>query len=666
MLLSHVTKRITTFGWSRSIPSLSARLREYPRSQLIKQKLTVNKVHYNTDAQDKKEFIMAILNSTATKREAKDYLRKYASGDRFNACIIVLQDLFGPGSNKAFPNDSDFCSGYGISSDLLTGFTSTVTKLKSLGINPIIIIDEKTDKKRSYHSAKLLDDNFARNNLNSCICPELLTKKNPLIDKTSETINKSYRLSYPLYQTLLQENIIPIVQPIVYDENNSSMSLTRDLPNYVSVLVDLLSENSSFECAQNPKQKQLSIEKIFVLNKTGGIPSVDRNNFAHVFINLHQEYASIVKELNAKIEALESDSTSNTDEALQKRIQMTLNKGNLENKLDTYKQHLQNLDIMATGLQNLPLSATGVIASLESCCSFEGEEYSAKKNPLLYNVLTDRSLISSSLPMFKKTQNDNEGDTKWYEMSLTGDDKKNNVNPEECAYFYTTVLKKGVDVKLFTEKTLTQHNSIGLPPKYWIRESITNAHNANASNTGGIAKNFQLEKPQFKLDMHKFLKIINSSFNRELDLEHYLDRINGNIAMIIIVGDYEGIAILTYEPTSPNSSSDIEQFPYLDKFAVMPHLKGSLGISDVIFDIMFKKFGHELLWRSRKDNVVNKWYFQRSCGSVDLAIDFGNGDVQRDNIFRLFYYGDSKKFSNLKVLRKYAKYIRDIKPSWKK
>ncbi|KAL6940190.1 hypothetical protein ACO0QE_004085 [Hanseniaspora vineae] len=663
MLLSHITKRFATLNWSKSVPLLSARLQEYPKSQLLNQAVTVtvSKLYYNTDAQDKKEFIMSILNSTATKREAKDYLRKYASGDRFNACIIVLQDMFGSGSN-----DSESCNGYGISNDLLTGFTSTVAKLKNLGINPIIIIDEKNDKKRSFHSAKLLDVKFARNNLNSCICPELLTKKNPLIDKTSEAINKPYRLSYPLYQTLLQENIIPIVEPIVYDENNSSMSLTCDLPNYVSVLVDLLSETSKYECTQNPEQKQLSIEKIFVLNKTGGIPSLDRNNFAHVFVNLHQEYAEIVNELNGEVARLESDSTSNTEEALQKRIQMTLNKTNLENKLDTYKQHLQNLNIMSHGLQNLPLSATGVIASLESCCSFEGEEYSAKKNPLLYNVLTDRSLISSSLPMFKKTQNDNEADTEWYEMSLTGDDKKNNVDPEESAYFYTTVLKKGVDVKLFTEKTLTQHNSLGLPQKYWIDESTSDKTNTNKKSTPKITETPQVGKSELKLDMHKFLKIINSSFNRELDLEHYLDRINGNIAMIIIVGDYEGIAILTYEPTSPNSSSDIEQFAYLDKFAVMPHLKGSLGISDVIFDIMFKKFGHELLWRSRKDNVVNKWYFQRSCGSVDLAIDFGNGDMQKDNIFRLFYYGDSKKFSDLKVLKNYAKYIRDIKPSWKK
>lgn len=51
-----------------------------------------------------------------------------------------------------------------------------------------------------------------------------------------------------------------------------------------------------------------------------------------------------------------------------------------------------------------------------------------------------------------------------------------------------------------------------------------------------------------------------------------------------MIGDYEGIAILTYEGSEENS------FVYLDKFAVLPHLKGSLGISDIIFNLMFKNF----------------------------------------------------------------------------
>ena len=140
-----------------------------------------------------------------------------------------------------------------------------------------------------------------------------------------------------------------------------------------------------------------------------------------------------------------------------------------------------------------------------------------------------------------------------------------------------------------------------------------------------------------------------------------MNRINGKIASIIVIGDYEGIAVLTYE--GPKNG----QFVYLDKFAVLPHLKGSLGISDIIFNLMFKKFPSEVVWRSRKDNVVNKWYFQRSVAVIDLSIDIGNNS-QKDSVFKLFYYGDPKAAENninsFSRLQEFTKYVRDIKPSW--
>ena len=168
-----------------------------------------------------------------------------------------------------------------------------------------------------------------------------------------------------------------------------------------------------------------------------------------------------------------------------------------------------------------------------------------------------------------------------------------------------------------------------------------------------------IPKANKKLDLKKLKLIIDSSFKKSIDLTHYLNRINGQIASIIVIGDYEGIAILTYEGPPEN------QFVYLDKFAVMPHLKGSLGISDIIFNLMFRKFPQELIWRSRADNVVNKWYFQRSTGVLDLSLKLGPND-QKDSIFKLFYYGDPEieSFHDINRLRDYAKYVRDISPSW--
>lgn len=148
-----------------------------------------------------------------------------------------------------------------------------------------------------------------------------------------------------------------------------------------------------------------------------------------------------------------------------------------------------------------------------------------------------------------------------------------------------------------------------------------------------------------------------------MDLHDYIKRINGKIATIIVIGDYEGIAILTYEGSEENS------FVYLDKFAVLPHLKGSLGISDIIFNLMFKKFPNEILWRSRKDNVVNKWYFQRSVAVLDLSIDLDPEHCdEKQSQFKLFYYGNpqyaKRALRDKKRLREFMRSVRDIKPSW--
>lgn len=54
-------------------------------------------------------------------------------------------------------------------------------------------------------------------------------------------------------------------------------------------------------------------------------------------------------------------------------------------------------------------------------------------------------------------------------------------------------------------------------------------------------------------------------------------------------------------------------FPYLDKFAVSPSAQGDKLGDDVWHALVSGQ--PELLWRSRSDNRVNSWYFERSHGS---------------------------------------------------
>ncbi|KAJ3127138.1 Amino-acid acetyltransferase, mitochondrial [Nowakowskiella sp. JEL0407] len=110
-----------------------------------------------------------------------------------------------------------------------------------------------------------------------------------------------------------------------------------------------------------------------------------------------------------------------------------------------------------------------------------------------------------------------------------------------------------------------------------------------------------------KLDLQKLKRLLESSFGKEL-LDGYWDRIDGKILSVIVAGDYDGAAIITEE-----GESGVEKVVYLDKFAVDPRCQGT-GVADIIWGEV-EKF-KDLMWRSRMDNPVNKWYFDRSLGQI--------------------------------------------------
>ena len=49
------------------------------------------------------------------------------------------------------------------------------------------------------------------------------------------------------------------------------------------------------------------------------------------------------------------------------------------------------------------------------------------------------------------------------------------------------------------------------------------------------------------VNKEKLIDLLNDSFGKSLDVCPYLDRINKNIATVVIVGDYDGAAIITWE-----------------------------------------------------------------------------------------------------------------------
>jgi amino-acid N-acetyltransferase len=131
-------------------------------------------------------------------------------------------------------------------------------------------------------------------------------------------------------------------------------------------------------------------------------------------------------------------------------------------------------------------------------------------------------------------------------------------------------------------------------------------------------------------------RLLEQSFGRVLDSDAFYTRLEKTLDFVIIAGDYAGAAVVTRETSSTNSSSP--PIVYLDKFAVLPSHQGD-GTVDFLWVALHDETyglglpfsvnlnggkegfgeGQDLVWRSRSNNPVNKWYFERSSGHVRMG-----------------------------------------------
>ncbi|KAJ7932555.1 mitochondrial amino-acid acetyltransferase [Mycena leptocephala] len=114
----------------------------------------------------------------------------------------------------------------------------------------------------------------------------------------------------------------------------------------------------------------------------------------------------------------------------------------------------------------------------------------------------------------------------------------------------------------------------------------------------------------------------------------FYDRLERTLDFVIVAGDYVGAAIVTNEPSSGSTAP----ISYLDKFAVLPSHQGD-GTVDFLWVALHDESyglghpfsanpnggkggvgeGRDLVWRSRANNPVNKWYFERSSGHMRMG-----------------------------------------------
>jgi amino-acid N-acetyltransferase len=454
----------------------------------------------------------------------------------------------------------------------------------------------------------------------------------------------------------LRDGHVVIVTPVAYLEenpravpvsaNDAVLALTKEFAG-LSTVPDPDEDPAVTAERIDALQKEVSLDRVILLHPLGGIPAFRGPQSSHVFINMEQEFDEIEEELtetresiagNAKVTApredigpasalLDSNPFSkfvNADVISPLPGQSNQLPG-AEAMSVLLDGHLENLRLSQQTLAMLPSASSGIIASPHEISNSARSPQSApsdlsavgtrrQRNPLIHNLLTDKPLLSSSLPPGRRA---------------AGSSRPSAISPLPP---HTTFVKRGMPLTL-------------LPNPYtqiWTAQS---------------QPRLQLNDPS--IDLPRLVQLIEDSFDRKLDVHDYLERVNDRIAGIIVAGEYEGGAILTWE-TPPGVIDDgspenaARMVPYLDKFAVLKRSQGAGGVADVVFNAMVRTcFPDGVCWRSRKDNPVNKWYFERSCGSWKLA----------DSNWTMFWTTpglpeDTQRFQD------YEAVCRAIQPSW--
>jgi amino-acid N-acetyltransferase len=568
------------------------------------------------------------LEVSATKRDAKGYLQKYTGK---NPKSLTDAPLFVQGDPQQETEPQDMKPPHvaimklrvpqEIDAKTLAGVANTLSQLRKLGLLSVVVIDCGIDESRmtfqdqAFRLCEAIDsfgDHGARVVKHAFVCSEPLGQKG-----RSQTTD--IRLDDPAFiNHILHHRMMPVIPSVVsrdetrppqpVDSNQIVLALTRYFAGFQSNTTDTPAEAD----AAFPNPIAL-VERIILLDPLGATPMTGRPGASHRFINLEQEYEPILKEL------MGPDGSPLADD---KDLRASIT------------AHAANLALAKDALAMLPHTSSALITTPDAAAnlmttSFGPNEATGsdslfgiggmvttrrKKNPLLHNLLTDKPVFSSSLPMARAPTNSGREPT----MGASGG---------------STLLKKGMPLRVFPHP----RENPWVPPK---------------------PGSPRLRLTDKCIDLPRLVHLIEDSFGRKLDVDDYLNRVNENLAGVIIAGEYEGGAILTWEkPEGLDDQTAYEQgryVPYLDKFAVLRKSQGSGGCADIVFNAMVRGcLPDGVSWRSRKDNPVNKWYFERSLGTSKLS----------GCNWTMFWTTPNLDNQSL-ILRDYESVCRGVEPSW--
>lgn len=608
-----------------------------------------------------REFFLSLLNSASTKREAKSYLARLKAQHSpkaeekptlHNSKDIVAQSLpsgvnlgsfYGASrsvyDSPVFRHDSTpppppldlpeerlhlslikLRTPQLLNDSIIDGVAKTLSQLNRLGMACCVVVDPGTAdntnalRRVAAEQAERISMAVDAQPDSKCAHLDSVLSLSPAHPESPAVLSRKALLNP------LRDGQIVILAPIAYTEdvpkavtvsaNDAILALTKELAG-LAMRPD--PDEDPWLTAQKVAklQKEVSLDRVILLDPIGGIPSFRGPQTSHVFINMEQEFDDIKNELlhMQSGEAYRATASKMDDNSLN---------GHFEG-------HVDNLQLSQKALAMLPSTSSGIITSpLEVSNSARTPQANPsdvsavgtrrQRNPLIHNLLTDKPLLSSSLPVSRREAMNR---------------RRGSINAPSS---HTTFVKRGMPLTMIPNP----------------RVEVWTAQNR---------PRLKLDDPS--IDLPRLVHLIEDSFNRKLDVQDYLDRVNDRLAGLIIAGEYEGGAILTWElppgvEDDGSAASEARMVPYLDKFAVLKRSQGAGGVADIVFNAMVRScFPNGVCWRSRKDNPVNKWYFERSTGTWKLS----------DTNWTMFWTTpglaeNSQKFND------YEQVCRSIQPSW--
>jgi amino-acid N-acetyltransferase len=642
-----------------------------------------------------KEFFLSLLSSAATKREARAYLSRFPSvkktklpsarhkeiavekelpkeiqkpgvnlGSFYGATRSVLETpVFRQGSTPEIETVLDIdealhvalvklTNAQSLDDETLHGVALTLSQLTRLGMASCVVVDPgpvEDAKKWRKAAAEQVDRLSAA--IDACDGGKARRLDSVLVRNKNGELPKV--ISRQVLLRPLRKNHIVVVTPVAYSEQTCKASSVSSNDVMLALTRELAGLERKHDPDEDPRvtaenfaalQKEVSIGRLIVLDPVGGIPAFKGPQRAHVFVNMEQEFRDIEAELQEAMASLEAYINPETESDLsaaatksnpisnfvatevtplpihQPHKALPENGGVMSSAL---KGHIENLRLLQQTLTLLPPSSSGIITTPRDVANSARPQQDIlsvsqvgtrrSKNPLIHNLLTDKPVYSSSLPSERLGQT------------------------TAPSIVQSTFLKRGMPLTILPDPRIAP----------WSPDSPDGQH-------------LTLDDP--RIDLPRLVHLIEDSFDRKLDVQDYLNRVNGRLAGLIIAGEYEGGAILTWEtpPSIPEAERNAPEnlprlVPYLDKFAVLKRSQGAGGVADIVFNAMVRTcLPRGVCWRSRMDNPVNKWYFERSRGTWKLngsnwAMFWTTPGVPED---------DPLKFKD------YEAVCRSIQPSW--